>query len=140
MYILILVPIFPCSVCTVNVPWRVRSVQCCTCSKWVHLRCSLLSFSRFKTLGSSHSWSCPPWCTPASSGVSTPNNSLGSSSLYTSTIQTGLFGPPLLMQRSPSSSYFLPSFIPLRIFSFCTLSNSSRFWMFLYTSCFLFLS
>ena len=37
-----------------------RLVHCCTCSKWVHLRCSLLSFSRFKTLGSSHSYSCPP--------------------------------------------------------------------------------
>ena len=37
--------IFPCSVCAGNMTWRGRSVQCCTCSKWVHLRCSLLSFS-----------------------------------------------------------------------------------------------
>ena len=28
-------------------------MQCCTCSKLIHSRCSLLSFSRFKTLGSS---------------------------------------------------------------------------------------
>ena len=40
--------------------WRGRSVQCCTCSNWVHLNCSLLSFSRFRILGSSHSWSFPP--------------------------------------------------------------------------------
>ena len=53
-------PVFPCSVCGGNVTWRGRSVQCCTCSNWVLLKCSLLSFSRFKTLGSSHSWSCPP--------------------------------------------------------------------------------
>ena len=33
-------PIFSCSVCAGNVTWRGRSVQCCTCSKWVHLRCS----------------------------------------------------------------------------------------------------
>ena len=33
-------------------------MQCCTCSNWVHLKCSLLSFSRFRTLGSSHFWSC----------------------------------------------------------------------------------
>ena len=33
-------PIFPCSVCTGNVTWQGKSVQCCTCSKWVHLRCS----------------------------------------------------------------------------------------------------
>ena len=51
---------FPCLVCAGNVTWRGRSVQCCTCFKWVHLRCSLLSFSNFRTLGSSHSWSFPP--------------------------------------------------------------------------------
>ena len=40
-------------------------MQCCTCYNWVHLKCSLLSFSRFKTVGSSHSWSFPPCCVPA---------------------------------------------------------------------------
>ena len=54
-------PIFLCSVCAGNVAWWGRSVQCCTCFKWVHLRCSLLSFSKFRALGSSHSWSCPPF-------------------------------------------------------------------------------
>ena len=53
-------PIFPCSVCAGNETWRSRPVQCCTCSKWVHLRCSLIYFSKFRTLGSSHSWSFPP--------------------------------------------------------------------------------
>ena len=53
-------PIFPCSVCTVKVTWRGKSVQCCTCSRWVHLGCSQLSLSNFRALGSSHSWSCPP--------------------------------------------------------------------------------
>ena len=55
-------PIFPCSVCAGNVTWRGKSVQCCACSKWVHLRCSQLSLSNFRALGSSHSWSCPPPC------------------------------------------------------------------------------
>ena len=55
-------PIFPCSVCAGNVTWRGKSVQCCTCSKWVHLRCSQLSLSKFRPLGSSHSWSCPLQC------------------------------------------------------------------------------
>ena len=50
-------PIFPCSVCTGNVTWPGKSVQCCTCSKWVHLRCSQLSLSKFRPLYSSHSWS-----------------------------------------------------------------------------------
>ena len=53
-------PVFPCSVCAGNATWRGRSVQCCTCSNWVHLKCSLLSFSKFRTLGSSHSWIFPP--------------------------------------------------------------------------------
>ena len=53
-------PIFPCSVYAGNVTWRGKSVQCCACSKWVHLRCSQLSLSQFRALGSSHSWSCPP--------------------------------------------------------------------------------
>ena len=52
-------PIFPCSVCTGTVTWRGKSVQCCTCSKWVHLRCSQLSLSKIRALGSSHFWSCP---------------------------------------------------------------------------------
>ena len=52
-------PIFPCSVCARNVTWQGKSVQCCACSKWVHLRCSQLSLSKFRALGSSHSWSCP---------------------------------------------------------------------------------
>ena len=53
-------PIFSCSVCAGNVTWRGKSVQCCTYSKWVHLRCSQLSLFKFRALGSSHSWSCPP--------------------------------------------------------------------------------
>ena len=44
-------PIFPCSVCAGNVTWRGKSVLCCTCSKWVHLRCSQLSLSKFRALG-----------------------------------------------------------------------------------------
>ena len=31
-------PIFPCSVCAGKVTWRGKSVLCCTCSKWVHLK------------------------------------------------------------------------------------------------------
>ena len=46
-------PIFPCSVCAGNVTWRGKSVQCCTCSKWAHLRCSQLFLSKFRALSSS---------------------------------------------------------------------------------------
>ena len=83
-------PIFPCSVCAGNVTWRGKSVLCCTCSKWVHLRCSQLSLSNFRALGSSHSWSCLP-CR------NTVTPSSDSSDTYTSTVQSGPF---LLMLHS----------------------------------------
>ena len=57
-------PIFFCSVCAGNVIWRGKSVRCCPCSKWIHLRCSRPSLSQFRTLGSSHSWSFPPAVSP----------------------------------------------------------------------------
>ena len=65
-------------------------MQCCTCSKWVHLRCSQLSLSKFRALGSSHSWSCPP-CR------NTVAPSSDSSDMYTPTVQSG---PSLLMLHS----------------------------------------
>ena len=74
-------PIFPCSVCAGNVTWQGKSVQCCACSKRVHLRCSQLSLSQFRALGSSHCWSFPP-CRI------TVTPSLDSSDMYTSTVQS----------------------------------------------------
>ena len=89
-------PVFPCLVFAGNVTWRGRSVQCHTCSNWVHLKCSLLSFSRFRTLGSS-----PGAALPAFFGNSTPTSTVtsssDSSSWYTFTAQSGLL---LLMQHS----------------------------------------
>ena len=86
-------PIFPCSVCAGNMTWRGKSVQCCACSKWVHLRSSQLSLSKFRALGSSHSWSCPLGCNT----VTPPSDT------YTSTVESG---PPLLMLHSrPTIDY-----------------------------------
>ena len=117
-------PIFPYSVSAVNVTWKGGSVQCCTCSKCVYLRCSLLFF-RFKTLGSYQLWNCPPCCVPAFSGGLTPTNTVSSysdsSSLYSSTIQPGPIcscqcsAPPhpRLLTSYPSSAHFVsPSFAP----------------------------
>ena len=75
-------PIFPCSMRAGNVTWRGKSVQCCTCSKWVHLRCSQLSLSKFRALGSSHSSSC----LPCRNNVTASSDS---SDTYTSTVQSG---------------------------------------------------
>ena len=50
---------FPCSVCAGNVTRWGKSVQCCTSSKWIHLRCSQLFLSKFRVRDSYHSWSCP---------------------------------------------------------------------------------
>ena len=97
-------PIFPCSDCAGNVTWRGRSKQCCTCSKWVHLKCSLLS-SKAKTIGS------PP---PASAGDNAVTSSSDFSRLYTSTVQFGPLSaiaallPHLRLQTCyPPSVYFV---------------------------------
>ena len=90
-------------------------MQCCTCSKWVHSRCSLLSICRFKTLGSSHSWSCPSCFVPAlTSGDPTPTNTVSSSSesfcLFTFSLLPGPSGSPsangaLPLHPRPQTSY-----------------------------------
>ena len=102
-------PIFPCSVCTGNVTWWGKSVQCCACSKWVHLRCSQLSLSEFRALGSSHSWSCPP-CRI------TVTPSLNFSDMYTSTVQSSLASAnaallphPCLQTSYPLSDHYISS-------------------------------
>ena len=127
--------------CAGNVTWRGRSVQCCTCSNWVHLKCSLLYFSRFRTLGSSHFWSCRPCCVPAffrdPTPTSTVTSSSDSSSWYTSTAQSGLL---LLMQHSHSTLAFKPSILfPPTLYLLPLHPHTvSCFWLFLFTSCFLF--
>ena len=82
------------------------------CSNCVHLKYSLLSFSRFRTLGSSHSWSFPPCCVSAFFGDHTPTSTVTSpsefSSWYTSTAQFSLSGPLLLIQQSHPTLAFKP--------------------------------
>ena len=133
-------PIFPCSVCAGHVTWRGRSVQCCTRSNWVHLKCSLLSFSRFRILDSSHSWSCPPCCIPAFFGdptpISTVTSSLDSSSWYTSTAQSVLL---LLMQHSHPTFAFKPLILFLPTLHFFLLHPHYRL-MLLAVSLYLLLS
>ena len=97
-------PIFPCSVCTGIVTWRDKSVLCCTCSKWVHLRCSQLSLSEFRALGISHFWSCLP-C------HNTVTPSSDSSDMYTSTGQSGALSTDAALSHHPrlQTSYPRPA-------------------------------
>ena len=85
-------------------------MQCCTYSKWVHLRCSLPTFSKFRSLGSSHFWSC----VPGSSGDNTVTSSSDSSSLYISTFHSG--PSPLIQHTRPTLSFKL--LIPLPLTSY----------------------
>ena len=66
-------------------------MQCCTCSKWVYLRCSQLSLSEFRALGSSHSWSFP-----SCRNIVTP-----SSDMYTSTVQSSPASPTAALSPHP---------------------------------------
>ena len=89
-------------------------MQCCTCSNWVHLKCSLLSFSRFRTLGSSHSWSCPTCFFGDFTPINTVHSSSDFSSWYTSSAQSGLL---LLMQHSHPTLAFKPLILfPLTLY------------------------
>ena len=105
-------PIFPCSVFTGNVTWWGKSVQCCACSKCVHLKCSQLSVFQFRALGSSHSWSCP-----LCRNTVTPPSS-DSSDMYTSAVVSGprsanaALSPHPCLQTSypPSAHYISPPF------------------------------
>ena len=114
-------PIFSCSVCAGNMTWRGKSVQCCTCSKWVHLRCSQLSLSNFRALGSSHFWRFP-FCR------NTVTHSLDSSSMYTSTVQSGPPSTDAALTRHPRLQISYPP-------SAHSISPCS--WPSVYTSCFL---
>ena len=95
-------------------------MQCCACSKWIHLRCSQLSQSKFRALGSSHSCSCFP-CR------NTVTPSSDSSDMYTSTVQSvppstdaelsrhprlQTSYPPSAHSISPSSAPSPPSLAP----------------------------
>ena len=108
-------PIFPRSRCAGNVTWRSKSVQCCTCSKWVHLRCSLLSLSKFRILDSSHSWSCPSCCVP------TRNTVTLSSYMYTSTVQSS---PSFAKAALPTHPRLLTSYPPFCVLSNCPLTTA----------------
>ena len=87
--------------------------QCCTCSKWVRLRCSQLYLSKFRGLDSYHSWSCtpPPCCVPTRNTVTLSSDF---SDMYTSIVQSAnaalLPHPCLQISYSPSAhSVFSPS-------------------------------
>ena len=50
-------------------------MQCCTCFKWVHLRSSQLSLSKFRTLDSSLGAAPPPCCVPTRNTVTLSSDS-----------------------------------------------------------------
>ena len=101
---------------------------CCTCSKWVHLRCSELSICKFRTLGSSHSWSFPlpcPYlqhCDPLL-GLIRP--------VY---IHCTICSPSANAAPSSSSNLLSPVF-PYCIFSLCPLTTVPCSWLSFYASC-----
>ena len=76
-------------------------MQCCACSKWVHLRCSQLSLSKFRALGSSHSWSCPS-CQNTVTSSSDPSN------MYTSTVESSPSSANAALSPHPHFQTFYP--------------------------------
>ena len=91
-------------------------MQCCTCSKWVHLRCSQLSLSKFRALGSSHSWSCLPCC-------NTVTPSSDSSDMYTSTVQSGPPSTDAALSRHPRLQTSYPPVGPFCVSFLCSFTT-----------------
>ena len=122
-------------------------MQCCTCYNWVHLKCSLLSFSRFKTVGRSHFWSFPPCCVPACfwrfHTYQHCDFLLGILQLlylhcsiwliWPRSANAALASHPLILFQTsyPFTAHFISS--PSE-----TLTTASCSWLFLFTSCFFF--
>ena len=70
---------------------------------------TFLFYYRFKTLGSSHTWSCFHYCVHAFFGDFTPTSTVSSSSDSSSWyISTAQSGPHLLMQHSHPTLAFKP--------------------------------
>ena len=64
-----------------------------TCSNRIYLKCSQLSFAGFRTIGRSHSWSCPPCFFGDPTPTNTVPSSSDSSSWYISIAQSDPSGP-----------------------------------------------
>ena len=101
-----------------------------TCSKWVHLRCSQLSLSKFRTRQLSL-LELPPCCVPTRNTVTLSSDS---SDMYTSTIQSSPSSANAALPPPPSSSNFLSPVGSFCIFYLTTVPCS---WLSFYASCLL---
>ena len=125
--------------CAENVTWRGRSVKCCTCSKSVHLRCSQLSFSRFRTLGSSQFWTCHPCFFWRFHTYLHCDFILGLLQLVYFHCSTWPIWPPLLMQHShPILTFNSLIFLSPTLYSLPLRPRHPLMFAMFYISCFLF--
>ena len=99
-------PILSCSMCAENVTWRRKSVQCCTCSEWVQLRCSQLSLSKFRALGNSHFWSCHPMPQHCDSLL---RHVYLHCKTWAPSANAAILPQPRLQTSYPPSAHFIPS-------------------------------
>ena len=106
-------PIFPCFVCIGNVTWWCKSVQCCACSEWVHLRCSQLSLPQFRAFGSSHSWNCSPLPNHCDSLFGLLRHVYLHVQSSPSSANAALSPHPRLQTSYPPSAHFISSPLPL---------------------------
>ena len=81
-------------------------MQRCTCSKWVHLRCSQLSLSKFRTLDSYHSCSFPLCCVTTRNTVTLSDSTVQSSP---SSANAALLPHPRLQTSYPPSAHSVSS-------------------------------
>ena len=109
-------PRYPCSICSLEV--GKDSLECSTCSKWVHFSCSSLTWADFRkicTAGSPMGWNCPAClngdlASPTLRPASPPP--LLSSSAPTHTPSTCLLRSQGFISASPLTSSLLNTYPP----------------------------
>ena len=102
-------------------------MQCCACSKWVHLRCSQLFLSQFRALCSSHFWSCL-------SCRITVTFSSDSSDMYTSTVQSSPTSANAALSPHPRLQTSYPP-LPILYLLLLPLTTVPCSWLFFCVSC-----
>ena len=107
-------PRFPCFICHLEVGRD--SLQCSTCLKWVHFRCSSLTRADFRTIcatGTAGDWRCPSCCPQSQTGPPTQTNSLITTLASPPPLPPGF--PPLpprfYKRRPPQGSPRYPCFL-----------------------------
>ena len=98
-------PTYPCLICSKNVTWRGKSVQCTICLQLVHFCCTTVSATQFNSIGSSYFWSCPTYSSTRYTSPVIPRPADSTSNIVITPLIPWIWNPfdlnSLVLQRCP---------------------------------------